>query len=81
MENNKSVTFNGTTFTPITYIYDGEEIDGLLIHDENDIYSDGDMIVGNGCELPETEEDAALIISNETGLTAFHVEDGVYIID
>lgn len=81
MTNTKSVTFNGTTFTEITYILDGEVLDGLLIHDEADINRDGDMIVGNGCELPETEDDAALIISNETGLTAFHVEAGVYIID
>lgn len=77
----KSITFNGTTFTAITYILDGEELPGLLIHDVHDTYSDGDMIVGNGCELPETAEDAEIILSNETGLTAFHVDGGRYIID
>ena len=30
----KSITINGTQFTEITYIYDGEEMPGLLIHDE-----------------------------------------------
>lgn len=75
----KSITLNGTTFTAITYILDGEEMDGLLIHDEADANADGDMIVG--CELPETAEDAEIILSNETGLTAFHVDGGRYIID
>jgi hypothetical protein len=77
----KSITFNGTTFTAITYIMDGEEMDGLLIHDEADANADGDMIVGNGCELPETAEDAEIILHNETGLTAFHADGGKYIID
>lgn len=77
----KSITFNGTTFTAITYIMDREEMDGLLIHDEADANADGDMIVGNGCELPETAEDAEIILSNEIGLTAFHVDGGRYIID
>lgn len=74
----KSITFNGTTFTAITYIMDGEEMDGLLIHDETDTNADGDMIIG--CELPETAEDAEIILSNETGLTAFHADGGRYII-
>lgn len=77
----KSITINGTQFTEITYIYDGEEMPGLLIHDEADINRDGDMIVGNGCELPEAEEDAAYILANEVGLTAFHIEGDRYIID
>ncbi len=76
----KSITFGGTTFTAITYILDGEEMDGLLIHDEADANADGDMIVGN-CELPETAEDAEIILANETGLTAFHVEGDKYVID
>lgn len=77
----KSITFNGTQFTEIDYIFDGEEMPGLLIHDEADTNRDGDMIVGNGCELPVTEEDAATILTTETGLTAFHLEDDKYIID
>lgn len=77
----KRITINGTQFTEITYIYDGEELPGLLIHDEADINRDGDMIVGNGCELPETEEDAAYILADETGLSAFHIKGDRYIID
>jgi len=72
---------NGTEYTEITYIYDGEEQDGLLIHDLDDTCCDGDMIVGNNCELPETEDDAAAILGNETGLTAFHIDGDKYIID
>lgn len=75
-----SITFNGTTFTAISYVVDGEELDGLLIHDVGDANRDGDMIVG-GCELPETAEDAENILLGETGLTAFHVDGGRYIID
>lgn len=75
------ITFNGTAFEEIEYIINGETLDGLLIHDEGDVNNDGDMIVGNGCELPETSEDAEIILESETGLTAFHKENGVYVID
>jgi hypothetical protein len=75
------IAINGTTFTAITYRMDGEDMEGLLIHDESDTYHDGDMIVGNGCEMPESAEDAEIILTTETGLTAFHFEDGKYIID
>lgn len=79
----KSTTINGTTFTEIIYRMHDEEVEqyGLLIHDENDTFHDGDMIIGNGCELPETEEDAEIILTNEAGSYAFHIEDGLYIID
>ena len=79
----KSTTINGTTFTEITYRMHDEEVEqyGLLIHDENDTFHDGDMIIGNGGEIPETEEDAEIILTNETGSYAFHIEDGLYIID
>ena len=75
-----SITFNGTTFSEVIYILDGEEMPGLLIHDVHDTYSDGDMIVENVCGLPETADDAEVILS-ESGLTAFHVEGDKYIID
>lgn len=75
----KSITINGTTFTEITYLLDGEELDGILIHDEADTNRDGGMIVG--CELPENAEDAEIILTNETGLTAFHFDCSLYIID
>jgi len=77
----KSITINGTRFTEIDYILDGEEMPGILIHDEHDTNSDGDMIVGNGCELPDNEEEAAVILTNETGISAFHMEGGRYIVD
>lgn len=75
------ITINGTTFTAITYRMEGENLEGLLIHDESDINRDGDMIIGNGCEMPESAEDAEIILANETGLTEFHFDDGLYIID
>lgn len=74
-------TFNGTTFEEITYIYDGEELEGLLIHDEADENHDGDAIIGNGCELPETEEEAATILANEYGETCYRYEGGKYVIE
>lgn len=53
----------------------------MLIHDESDINRDGDMIIGNGCEMPESAEDAEILLANETGLTEFHFDGGLYIID
>lgn len=75
-------TYNGVEFTEIEYIFPGETEtqDGLLIHDLNDEFHDGDMIVGHGCTLPESAEDAAMILESETG-SCFHVENGVYIIE
>lgn len=75
----KSININNTTFTEITYRMEGEDLEGLLIHDENDTFHDGDMIVG--CELPETVEEAEIILANETGISTFHIEDGMYIIE
>ncbi len=75
------VVINGVEFTEITYRYDGDNLRGLLVHDIRDVNRDGDMIVGNGCVLPETEREADFILTNEAGETAFHMDGDVYVID
>ncbi len=77
----KSTIINGTEFTEITYRYEGEEMPGLLIHDLNDANRDGDMIIGNGCTLPENETEAETILANETGETCFHLDGDVYVVE
>lgn len=63
--------FNNVEFTEVKYIYRNESIaqDGILIHDLNDVYGDGDAIVGNNAELPETIEDAMTLLSDPAGTT------------
>lgn len=73
----KSITINGTTFIEITT----SEGEGILIHDETDINQDGDAITANTCWLPETEEDARIILNNESWATSFHVKNGIYYFD
>lgn len=80
-ETMKQNVINNTEWTEIEAVIDGEEIPALLIHDLTDVNRDGDMIVANGCEIPENEEEADAILTNETGLTAFRIEDGKYYID
>lgn len=72
-----SITINGTTFTEITT----SEGAGILIHDETDINRDGDAITANTCWLPETEEDAKIMLTNEPWSTSFHQENGIYYFD
>jgi len=59
-------TFNGTEFTEITAIIDGERIDGLMIHDLGDTNHDGDAVCTNAVSLPENEEDAIELLASET---------------
>ena len=72
--------FNGTEFTAVKYVYPGEtEVQpGVLVHDIRDGNRDGDFIVGNGCQVPMNEHDAKFILFNETGMSCFHLRDGVY---
>ena len=72
-----SITINGTTFTEITT----SEGEGILIHDEADENRDGDAITANACLLPETEEDAQIMLNNEPWSTSFHERDGIYYFD
>ena len=78
----KSVIINSTEYTEIEYIYgnDNESQIGILVHDLKDEFRDGDMIIGNGAELPETEEDAEALLANETGSSNFHEVDGLYFV-
>lgn len=78
----KSIIINSTEYTEIEYIY-GEDTEtqyGLLVHDLKDENRDGDMIFGDGAKLPETEEDAAILLMNETGSSIDRVENGIYYI-
>ena len=78
----KSIIINNTEYTEIEYVWGAEpEIQqGILVHDLKDEFRDGDMIIGNGAELPETEEDAAILLENETGSTQFHEVNGLYFV-
>ena len=73
----KSITIHGITFIEITT----SEGEGILVHDETDINRDGDAITANTCWLPETEEDARIILNNEPWATSFHVKNGIYFFD
>ena len=73
----KSITINGTTFTEITT----SEGEGILVHDETDINRDGDAITANTCWLPETEEDAQIMLNNEPWSTSFHIKNDIYCFD
>lgn len=74
-------TFNGIEFTEIEYSYNGETLNGLLVHDLNDTNRDGDGIMGNGVDLPETAEEAQALIETEFIETSFRQRaDGIYAI-
>ena len=77
------MVFNGVEFTEIEYIFqdDTEIQQGILIHDLRDENRDGDMIIGNGAEMPTTEEEAKMLLENETGSTQFHEVNGIYFIE
>lgn len=77
----ESIIFARTEFTAITYRMEGEDMPGLLVHDLADTNHDGDMIIGNGCQMPATQEEADAILTNETGETCFHRDGDVYVID
>lgn len=60
------------TFTEVTAIWSGEPEAGrryaVLIHDETDTYHNGDGVIFE-IDLPETKEDAEIILQNETMIT------------
>ncbi len=74
-------TFNGIEFTEIEYIYgdESEKQSGLFIHEISDVNGDGDGIIGNGAELPESAEDAKILINGEYIESSFTIdENGIY---
>ena len=48
-------TVNGVevTFTEVIGVFDGDELETILIHDERDTYHDGDCIVEVGKAFPD----------------------------
>ena len=78
----KTIIINRTQFTEITYTYRNEREPqaGILIHDLDDI-NDGDLILGNGAELPTNEAEAADILDDSAATSAFTLSDGIYRID
>lgn len=81
-------TVNGVevTFTEVMGVFNGDELDTILIHEERDTYHDGDCIVEVGKAFPETVEEAeALLEECSTGICnttdCFKVENGKYIVN
>lgn len=67
------------TFTKVRVIFDGEESDGILMHDERYEFCDGDCITGDWT-FPETEEEAKDLIMNNYWSSYFHItEDNIYV--
>lgn len=60
--------FNNTEFTEIDVFVSGESLPGILVHDLDDVNCDGDFVVCSGVPLPENEEDAEILLKNETGI-------------
>ncbi len=81
-------TVNGAevTFTEVIGVFNGDELETILIHDERDTYHDGDCIVEVGKPFPETDEEAEALCnecaSNLCATTEyFTVENGKYIVN
>ena len=70
----KKYNVNGgqVEFIKINMICDGEEIEGLLLHNCNDEFSDGDCITGEHYDLPDDDEEAQTIIENCYWITYWH---------
>lgn len=74
------------TFTEVIGVFNGDEFETILIHDESDSYYDGDCIVEVGKPFPETDDEAQEICdecaNNLCGTTEyFTVENGKYIVN
>lgn len=71
----KTMQYNGRTveLTDILYRYEKEpELQcGVLVHDTEDKFHDGDAIYGNGWMIDslESESDLETMLENETGST------------
>ena len=53
-------------FSTCTFSFDGNRVDGIYVHQISDENRDGDCVVGNGCTIPETAEEAETIFTNES---------------
>lgn len=74
-------TVNGVTvtFEQIIYVIDDVECEGLLLHDSRDIHHDYDAVYG--CEtMPETDEEAETIMTEEPNTDNFAIYQGKYLI-
>lgn len=77
-------TVNGVenTFTEVMGVFNGNEIEAILIHDERDTYHDGDWIISEvEVPFPETDEDAEFILGCDNMTCCFKVENGKYIVN
>ena len=78
-------TINGkeVEFTKVSVIIteDGnqEELQGLLLHDTDDTFYDGDCITTEYSELPVNDEDAKDFLANFCWETDFTEKNGKYI--
>ena len=75
-------TVNGkqVEFTQISMIYDGIEVEGLLLHEIDDEFHNGDCITSEIDYLPGDDEEAKTIIENCWWITYWHKDDnGFYI--
>lgn len=72
MEITHKIQGKKVTFTEVTAIWSGEPEAGrryaVLIQEETDTYHDGDGVIFE-IDLPKTEEDAEIILQNETMIT------------
>ena len=66
------------TFTEVVGVFNGDELNAILIHDENDINHEGDSITSDYCGFPETDEEARLICDYSITTWNFTVENGKY---
>ncbi len=76
-------TVNGTkvVFTEVIGVFNGVEVNSILIHAKNDIYRVGDCITSDYCSFPEDDEDATFICENASTTEYFTVENGKYIVN
>lgn len=76
-------TVNGTkvVFTEVIGVFNGVEVNSILIHAKNDIYRVGDCITSDYCSFPEDDEDATFICENANTTEYFTVENGKYIVN
>ena len=74
---NNIYTVNGKQieFTKINMVYDGEEVEGLLLHDCDDEFRNGDCITGEIDYLPGDDEEAKTIIKNCYWITYYHYDE------
>ena len=78
MTNRYTINGKDVEFTKINMIYDGIEVDGLLLHD-----CDGDFITSDLDYLPGDDDEAKTMIENCWWITNWHRDEatGYYVSD